>query len=448
MRPRVMIAGERSGVGKTTVTLGLLAALKARGLEVQPFKVGPDFLDPMHHDMVCSRRSRNLDTWMFPSYVMSSFLRASKGADISVIEGVMGFYDGYDGISEEGSSAHLSKLLSCPVVLVLNASSSARSLGAVAMGFKEYDKDVEIAGVVFNNVGGRRHLSMLESSLRGVECLGGLPKAKDIGLESRHLGLIPAREGDNSPAYEGMRALVEEHLDVKRIIEIARSAKNIEDVVDDMPSGLKRCRIGVALDAAFNFYYVDNFEILRSLGAEIIEFSPLADELPDVDGLYFGGGYPEVFAQGLSSNLRMMAGVRRAADDGMPIYAECGGLMYMCSSLRDLHGRTYKMTGIFDAEVEMTERLQALGYVRARTLRPNLLSDPGEELRGHVFHYSRVTRVEGEMSYELDKDKGIVGGLDGLCHENILASYLHLHFGSAPKAARRFVERCVEHSRR
>ncbi len=449
-RPRVVIAGERSGVGKSTVTIGILSALRSRGLAVQPFKAGPDFLDPMHHDMVVDRTSRNLDTWMFPGYVEESFQRASLGADVSVIEGVMGFYDGFDGLAEEGSTAHLSKVLKCPVILVLDAAASARSLGAVAMGFKEYDPEVRIAGVIFNHVAGRRHLEMLATSLRGIECLGGLPNEQEMSLESRHLGLVPAQELPDMERYERIRGIIEEHVDVPRILKIARSAPELTCVPLREPSTDNQCRIGVAKDAAFNFYYEDNFDILRKHGAEIVPFSPLTEaRVPDVDGLYFGGGYPELFAAQLSENASMLSSVRGFAASGRPVYAECGGLMYLSSELKDLEGMALPMTGIFHAKVEMTERLQALAYIEAKVVRDNILSKEGWEIRGHVFHYSRVTEnQENDYAYDLGRARGIDGARDGFVSDSSLASYAHLHFGANQRFAARFVDNCVKRSKR
>lgn len=446
-RPRVVIAGERSGAGKSTITVGILLALKKRGLDPQPFKAGPDFLDPMHHSILLDRKSRNLDTWMFPCAVPELFSRASEGAGISVIEGVMGLYDGFDGRSEEGSTAHLSKMLKAPVILVLDASASARSAGAVALGFKNYDPDVDVRAVIFNNVGGKRHLDILRDSLREVECLGGIPRNADIKLQSRHLGLVPAEEDFDGERYEGIRELIESNLDMERLIEIARSAPDI--TLPDVRSapGPTIARIGVARDEAFNFYYEDNLQYLRDAGAELVFFSPIRGEVPDVDGLYFGGGYPELFAEQLSSNENTRAEVKRLSDAGMPIYAECGGLMYMCRGLITLDGTRHEMTGVFDAEVRMTERLQALGYVEAKVVRDNVLSKAGGTARGHVFHYSHVIRMGDErFAYDLDKEKGIAGPADAFVRNRTLASYTHLHFGSCPEWARNFVVACKEYS--
>ena len=448
--PRIVMAGERSGVGKSTITVGILLALKARGLTAQPFKVGPDFLDPMHHSILMERKSRNLDTWMFPGAVKELFIRNSQGAEIAVIEGVMGMYDGFDGVSEEGSTAHLAKTLNAPVILVLNAEASARSLGAVALGFQEYDRDVNIAGVIFNNVAGERHLRMLESSLRGVESLGGLPTVDKASLSSRHLGLVPAEEDFDPVRYDEIRKMVEERIDIDRLVEIAKTAGSVEAQVSDLFPGKKEiATIGVAKDSAFNFYYEDNLDILRSHGARIKFFSPMSGEVPDVDGLYFGGGYPELFAQGLAASVNVREKVRRLSEDGMAIYAECGGMMYACKSLRTLDGKDHPMTGMFDARVEMTGKLQALGYVEAKVIRDCVLSSKGRMARGHVFHYSHVAETsETEFAYDLDKQKGISKNLDGFVRGNSLASYTHLHFGSCPEFADNFVRSCAGYSHR
>ncbi len=439
--PRVVIAGERSGVGKSTITVGILAALQARGLEPQPFKVGPDFLDPMHHDQVSRRPSRNLDTYFFVDGVRDAFARTAAGAGISVIEGVMGLYDGMDGVSEIGSTAHLAKQLDAPVLLIVDAEATSRSAGAIAYGFQTYDPEVNVAGVIFNRVAGPRHLEMLKASLRGVPCLGGMPREEAIVLESRHLGLIPATELQAGERYELMRRTVEECLDLDLLMELARKAPPLPTA---MPRQMlpKTARIGIAKDAAFNFYYEDNLEILRSQGAELVFFSPLRDRLPDVDGLYFGGGYPELFGEQLASNIEFISDVHRAVEQGMPIYAECGGMMYLCKEMIDLDGRSHPMAHVFEARTEMMRSLQALGYVEATATRDTFLAKMGEKGRGHVFHYSRVVGG-GDMAFALDREKGISGHGDMMQCNNCLAGYVHLHFDSCPGFARNFVVRAT-----
>ncbi|MBI0584280.1 MAG: cobyrinate a,c-diamide synthase [Methanomassiliicoccus sp.] len=445
-RPRVMIAGERSGSGKSTITIGVIAALRARGLDVQPFKTGPDFLDPMHHDQVGSRRSRNLDTWMFPDWVDASFQRASAGADVSVVEGVMGLYDGVDGRREEGSSAHLAKRLQCPVILVIDATASSRSVGAVAKGFKTFDPEADVRGVIFNRISGQRHLDMVEAAIEGLDLvsLGGIPKNKGIELESRHLGLVPAGERDDRQRYDGIREMVEENLDLDILVRLASEAPERPEAEEPPLERMGDFRLGVARDAAFNFYYEDNFDILRSLGARIVEFSPLADDLPEADGYYFGGGYPELHLDRLESNNALRESLSRRAGEGVPVYAECGGLMYLCRTVRGTDGRDREMAGVFDARVEMTPQLQALGYVEARCVDDCIMSPAGGAIRGHVFHYSRVVSHRQErFSYRLSKDKGIDGARDGFVKGNALASYLHLHFGSNIDFARGLARSCL-----
>ena len=449
--PRLVIAGERSGVGKSTITVGMLMALKARGLDPQPFKAGPDFLDPMHHSAVLGRPSYNLDTWMFRDRVLPSFIHGSKGSKISVIEGVMGLYDGLDGISDEGSTSHLAKVLKAPVVLIIDASSSARSAGAVALGFKEYDPQVNIAGVIFNNVAGPSHLSMLRDSLRGMECLGGVPSEAAVELGSRHLGLIPAVEDMDMARYARIQALVESNVNLDRIVELASAAPDIgpRKRVTAARRKRPRTRIGLAWDEAFNFYYQGNLDHLCMLGAEIVRFSPIRDRLPEVDGLYFGGGYPELFSRELESNTELRESIRRASADGMPIYAECGGMMYTCGEVRDMNGRSMRMTGIFDAEVEMTDRLQAIGYIEMEARKDNVMSLKGWSTRGHEFHCSRVSCTGNEdFVYKMKRGKGIMEGMDGMLSHNTLASYAHLHFAACPDLARRFVMSCVYSRRR
>jgi cobyrinic acid a,c-diamide synthase len=448
--PRFVIAGERSGVGKSTITIGTLLALRARGLEPQAFKAGPDFLDPMHHSAVLGKPSHNLDTWMFRDQVVPSFVRGSKGSSISVIEGVMGLYDGLDGVSEEGSTSHLAKVLKAPVVLVIDASSSSRSAGAVALGFKDYDPEVDIAGVIFNNVAGPSHLAMLRDSLRGMECLGGVPSEAAVELKSRHLGLVPAGEDLDMARYSRIQSMIEEHVDLDRIIELASAAPEIGPAMGLSATRHKRprARIGLAWDEAFNFYYEGNLDHLRMLGAEVVRFSPMRDALPEVDGLYFGGGYPELFARQLESNSGLREQVRRASADGMPIYAECGGMMYTCDAVRDMNGRRMRMTGIFDADVEMTDRLQAIGYIEMEARKDNVMSMKGWSTRGHEFHYSRVCCTGSEeFAYDMRRGRGIMDGKDGLLAHHTLASYAHLHFASCPDFARRFVASCI-YSRR
>lgn len=447
--PRVVIAATHSGAGKSTITMGLLMALKKRGMNPQSFKTGPDYLDPMHHTMVLGKECRNLDTWMFGSEVETLFVNGSEGSGISVIEGVMGLYDGIDGVSEEGSTSHLSKMLRAPVILVIDAKATARSAGAVALGFKEYDKGTNLAGVIFNRVGSQNHLRMLEGSLRGIPCLGGVLRNDCMALESRHLGLVPAGESYDHERYDKIREHVENCVDIDRLIEIAASAPPLQKGSATRHVPKSRVRIGLARDKAFNFYYIHNIESLAEAGAEIVPFSPIEGSLPDVDGLYFGGGYPELFSDGLEKNIGMRAAVRKASERGMPIYAECGGLMYLSGSVSDMEDRRREMCGVFGSESRMNNSKRMLGYVEMTANADSVLCEKGWTVRGHEFHYSTTVPTGSEKyAFDLNKGHGIENGKDGMMVSNTLAGYTHIHFASNPKIPKRFVESCYEYSRK
>jgi len=443
MIPCVLVAGTHSGVGKTTVVLGLLAALKKRGLEVAPFKVGPDFIDPTHHSAICERLSRNLDTFMMGEEgVRRSFARGVEGADVAVIEGVMGLYDGLDS-TEVASSAHVAKALKAPVLLVINVHGTSRSAAAVALGYKSYDPEVEIAGLILNRVGSERHRSLLEKALLplDVPILAALPRRGEIALPSRHLGLTMGFESRHD--LDALADFVEENSDLDRVLHLGCEVPSIEP----MPNfDGDRIKIGVAYDEAFCFYYVENFEELRRLGADLEFFSPMRDPLPEVDGLYLGGGYPELYAEALERS-PTRAKIKEAADDGMPIYGECGGLMYLCESVVSKDGESEnRMTGVLPASTMMTGRLQALGYVEGDVVGENPVVDMGRVIRGHEFHYSKMDCArDARFAYRFRRGKGIVEDKDGLVEHETLGSYLHTHFSSFPME--RFVESCRTYGR-
>src|SRR6202046_2387476 len=373
--PRVVIAATASGVGKTTATVALMGAMRARGLKVAAFKCGPDYLDPTYHERAAGVRSHNLDGWMMDrDAVIATFARASADADIAVIQGMMGLFDSATPTGDEGSTAQIAKWLSAPVVLVTDASGVARTIAAVAAGFARFDPAVRVAGMICNRVGGRGHLDLLRAVAPEIPIVGGFPARADLAFPERHLGLLMADESNVPQSLiDGWSRLAAEWLDLDAIFKIARSAPALEV---DRESGLTkidsssrpRSRIGVAHDAAFHFYYEDNLNRLRSLGAEIVNFSPIRDrELPEVDGLYFGGGYPEAFARELSSNTAMLAAIRGFAGNGGLIYAECGGLMYLTDAIRTLDGARWPMAAIIPGVAAMSERLQAIGYVEGET---------------------------------------------------------------------------------
>lgn len=455
--PRIVIAGTHSGAGKTTLTLGLLRALTRRGMTVQPFKVGPDFIDPTLHTAAVtipggrpSRISRNLDTWLLAHHtVVELFARAAEGAAAAVIEGVMGLYDGVTGSSEAGSTAEVAKVLRAPVLLVLDVSGSVRSAAAAAMGFGIFDPDLTMAGVIANRTGGPRHEGWVRDSLAaaGIPLLGVLPWDDRLRLPERHLGLVPAGERDYEGAIETLADAVLGHVDVDAIVKAARSAP---PVVVPGPSSFpplpvpERAAVGVARDEAFGFYYQDGLDLLASRGARLVFFSPLHDRaLPAVDGLYLGGGFPEVHAAGLSGNVTMRTRIRDAVGSGMPVYAECGGMMYLAEAVVDTGGTAHDMVGAIPAVARMQLRLSAMGYVTLEATADTLLLRTGEQVRAHEFHYSRLEPT-GPLTFGLRSGdgRGVVDGADGICTPTLLASYAHVHLASHPVMAERFVEAC------
>jgi len=430
-----------------------MAALRKRGLAVQPFKCGPDFIDGGHHGRVCGRVSRNLDGWMFSAEANGKiFRRGAADADVCVVEGMMGLFDGMDGKSEAGSTAEIAKWLGLPVILVVDASSMARSAAALVHGFESFDPAVKVAGVIFNKVAGAAHYQFLKEALatntRAVP-LGYLPSDTRIQIPERYLGLFTAGE-DLLPesAFSVLGELAEDGIDVDKLLECAAP---VADAAEDFPTENSRpggglagsIRLGVARDKAFCFYYEDNLEALREAGAEIVEFSPLADaSLPaDLDGLYFGGGYPELFAKELAENRGMLASVKSAAEAGLPIYAECGGLMYLAREMVTKEGATFAMAGVLPLRVQMTDRLVNFGYTEVSFTADCLLGREGGKARGHSFHCSRIVDC-GPMEYVYRTRNSMTGGeeREGMVVKNVLASYMHLHFLSSPGMASAFVE--------
>ncbi|KAB3547609.1 MAG: hydrogenobyrinic acid a,c-diamide synthase (glutamine-hydrolyzing), partial [ANME-2 cluster archaeon] len=342
--PRVLIAADRSSAGKTTVCTGIMAAL-SKHLNVQPFKVGLDYIDPSYHTLVCKNRCRNLDGYlMTEDAVLETFAHAMNdgNADLAIIEGVRGLYEGFEGLSDLGSTAQVAKALKCPVILLIDARSITRSAAAVVMGYRAFDPAVDIRGVILNKIGSRRHAEKAVSAIEhytGIPVIGTVPRDDAMGLTMRHLGLVPVNEGRQSPEFREriskITEIVSENIDLEQLTDIAETAEPLDVGEPSIfaggdAGGRAKVRIGVALDEAFNFYYADNIDLLRLHGADIVYFSPLHDRtLPDVDGIYIGGGYPELFARELEANKRIRQSIRKASAGGMPIYAECGGLMYL-----------------------------------------------------------------------------------------------------------------------
>ncbi|MEM3671130.1 MAG: cobyrinate a,c-diamide synthase [Thermoprotei archaeon] len=460
-RPRLIIAATASGVGKTTVSVGLMSALTKRGYTVQPFKIGPDYIDPGYHGAATGRPSRNLDLYMLDEEtVLTLFLEASDDADLSVIEGVMGLFDGISGSSQHGSTAHMAKLLGSPVILVVDAWSSASSVAAEVLGFKEFDPEVKLMGVILNRVAGEKHANICAEAIQNrvhVPVLGWLSKSDLISVPERHLGLHAYAEHPEttSKLVSSAAKLIEAGVDLDSVVQLARSAPPIRAHSDFKKIWGKKqnrnVKLAVALDAAFNFYYADSLKLLSNLGAEIIPFSPLTEaKVPEgVCGIYIGGGFPEIYASKLEANSTMRRSLGKLVESEIPFFAECGGLMYLAKAMVLQDGTRKKMVGVLEAEAVMTNRL-TIGYVEGRAVRHNIISRRGETYLGHEYHYSYLRDVPEDalMSYKLAKGKGIREGADGWLTHNTLACYTHTHLYSNQKMAARFLDQCALYSRK
>jgi cobyrinic acid a,c-diamide synthase len=450
---RIVIAGTGSGVGKTTLTIGLMAALRKKGLAVQGFKCGPDYIDPTYHTAVTGRASRNLDSWMLGhNTVKEIFCRGSKEADISIIEGVMGLYDGKNPRSNEGSTAEISMILDAPIILVVNCQSMARSAAAIVKGFQCFSQGINIVGVIANKVGSEGHFKLVKEAIEqecGVPVLGFLKREDLIEIPERHLGLLPAIErGELEPLFENLANLVTSNIDLDRIIELSvRVPMTFEQSLFPFAAKTKQVKIAIAKDAAFNFYYPENLELLEAYGAEIEYFSPLAgDVLPeDADGLYLGGGFPEEFATVLARNEAVKASISKSITAGLPTLAECGGYMYLCEEIEDTQGNCYPMVGLVPGKVMMQPKLAALGYREITGIMDNFLLGPENQAKGHEFHYSVFqSNLNKEMQHAYET-KGLRGTKqEGFIRYNLVAGYTHFHFGSAPDMVRRWIEKCLE----
>ncbi|MGE4505277.1 MAG: cobyrinate a,c-diamide synthase [Desulfovibrionaceae bacterium] len=450
-----VIAGTRSGCGKTSVALGVMGALARRGLAVSPFKAGPDFIDPGHHERAAAlggrpARSHNLDGWMLGHEGVGEVFARHGHGDVAVVEGVMGLYDGFSATDEAGSTAQLAKLLGLPVILVADVASMARSAAALVGGYARFDPGVRIAGVVLNRVAGASHAALvreaLEHALPGVPVLGCPHRDASIELPSRHLGLVTAGEEQGDAPYHALADWAEAHLDLDRLLELAAEpSPSVFSVAPAVapPDAAPRARIGVARDEAFCFYYHENLRLLREAGAELVEFSPLRSKhLPEnLGGLYLGGGYPELYGFELGQNATLRREVLEFSRSGRPVYAECGGFLYLLRSLVGPHGRSLSMCGVFDAGAVMQEGRSALGYREVTLERETSLGPAGTIARGHEFHYSRLGTgpANAEPAYAV---RGRAGALppEGWLIGNTLGSYVHLHFGSHPGLASHFVQ--------
>jgi cobyrinic acid a,c-diamide synthase len=445
----LLVAGTASGVGKTTVALAIMAGLRRRGLAVQPFKCGPDFLDTGHHTRICGRVARNLDTWMLSVEANRSVLgNAARGADAIVAEGMMGLFDGKNGSNEIGSSAEIAKLLRLPVVLVVDAAKSARSVAAVVLGFEMFDTDLRLAGVILNRVARERHYEMVREAIESsctTKILGWLPHESAIAIPERHLGLHGAAEqsADSQTAIDAFAALADKHLNLDGLLklECGLDMARVGPARVVTSSSADVVRVGVPSDHAFSFYYEDNLDLLREQGAEIVWFSPMTDaSLPSrLNALYLGGGYPELHAKQLSNNRPMLEEVRTFAASGRPVYAECGGMLYLSERL-SVDEDSYAMAGVLPLSMQMTDRLVQFGYVTVEFTEDCLLGRKGTVVRGHSFHHSRIaSQREIATSYHVQYSISGKEEQEGFRQGNVLASYIHLHFRANPAVAENFV---------
>ncbi|WP_405117357.1 cobyrinate a,c-diamide synthase [Paenibacillus sp. FSL K6-1217] len=465
-RPRLVIAGTGSGSGKTTVTLGLMRAFARRGRKVQGFKCGPDYIDPAYHSAVTGRPSRNLDSWMTSSsYLQEYFLHASADADLSIIEGVMGLYDGKEDTALTGSTAEIAILTASPVLLVVDVRSMGRSAAAIVLGFRQLEPEVRIAAVLVNRCGSEGHYRLVKAAIEaacGIPVIGWLPRDSGLDIPERHLGLLPAVErGELAPLFERAADRLAQGTDLERLLELAAAAPAVQGLhaaTDDPCNPAVQTIhktsasliepapvIAVARDAAFNFYYEDNLEMLARAGARLVPFSPLSGEgiPPEADGIYIGGGFPEEFAAVIAANKLFLGGLRSAATAGMPLYAECGGYMVLARSLTDRTGMVHEMAGIIPAHTVMQERRAALGYREVTALHDCLLLKQGERLRGHEFHYSVMSYPDGEARAYAYESKGRGGSQpEGYASGSIMAAYAHIHLASYLPAADRLVAAC------
>ena len=452
----LIIAGDRSGVGKTTITLAILAYLASISKGVQSFKVGPDYIDPMFHTAVTGIPCRNLDPVLTSvDYVKNCFQSHAQTAKWTVVEGVMGLFDGISNfnqpevLNDYGSSAHIARILDLPVLLVLDCSRLSTSIAAIAYGYANLDPQVRVAGVILNKVASDRHLSLLETALNSIEMpiLGVLRRNAAITIPDRHLGLIPSAELTNlTDVFANLANLAKTSFNWNKLLPLIEQRSSQSKATNIATNSVTHAkpRIAVAKDKAFSFYYQDNLDLLEKFGAELVFWSPLQDDrIPDqVQGLYFGGGFPEVFAEGLAKNKVILRELKQIIARGMPTYAECGGLMYLCQELIDLQGTTRSMVGAIPTTVTMQAKL-TLGYRKAIALQDSPIVTAQQTVIGHEFHHSKQLVDSPSPQWQLQGvHRGSLTTVEGWNTEQVHASYLHLHWGANPSIPRRFIEHC------
>ena len=447
--PRLVVAGATSGVGKTSITCSIIDSLQKHGYSVQSFKVGPDYIDPSYLSSISNQESFNLDVWLMgKKQLLSSFISNSK-SDVSIIEGVMGYYDGFGGDTNYASTHHVAAITKSPVILVLDVSKTARSIAATALGFHKFHRNSRIEGIILNKIGSKKHEILCRNALEKTKLpiLGIIPKNSIFNLKSRHLGLISTLDSKTQKnEIKKISKIISKYLDTNQIIKILKNPVNLPTI--SKPKYKKpKITIAVALDTSFNFYYQDNLQTLKREGANLKFFSPVKDKkIPKCDGIYIGGGFPEVLGNSLEKNQTMKKTIKKLAEEEIPIYAECGGLMYLTKSI--IHNnKKFKMIGLYDAETIMTKKMK-LNYTKGKITK-SLISDKQHNLQGHEFHYSQLesVSVDSKFAYSLEVGEGIKKHQDGMMLYNTLASYGHLYFDSS-NYAQIFVKNCLKHSRR
>ena len=472
--PRIIIAGTTSGVGKTSITLGVLHKFKDMGFEIQSFKIGPDFIDPAYHTFVTNNPCYNLDSWLMGEEgVLDTFEKYTIGKDIAVIEGVMGLFDGAEGKNDFASTAQIAKILDSPIILVIDASKAARSIAAIAYGFLNFDKKLKIKGIILNKIASKKHFYLIKDAFDNkikIPIVGVIYKNQEFTFSERHLGLIPTVELDNKRKQNILNSTrtIADYLDHDKLISLIKPLKNKKTLKKkDKPNNKpKNIKIAVALDNSFNFYYQENLDALQKKGAELIFFSPLNDNyLPhNIDGILLGGGFPEILSKDLTKNQSMMKSIKKIAENGIPLYAECGGLMYLSKSIKEEKfefkknnedieleekpKNTYRMVGLIDATTIMTNKL-TLNYTQGKILNESFLFGKVSYIRGHEFHYSKIENIppDTRYSYSLDKGIGISESKDGIIVYNTIASYTHLHFSNS-RLPNNFVLNCKKYSKK
>ena len=471
--PRIIIAGTSSGVGKTSITLGLLHKFKDLGFKIQSFKVGPDFIDPAYHTFVTNNPCYNLDSWLMGEEgVIDTFEKYTLGKDIAVIEGVMGLFDGAEGKTDFASTAQIANILDSPIILAIDASKAARSIAATAYGFINFDKKLNIKGIILNKIASKKHLNLIKDAFDNnikIPIVGVIYKNQELTFSERHLGLIPTFELDNKRKKKILNSarIISDYLDYDNLISLIKPLKNEKALKKDIPDKKpKNIKIAVALDNSFNFYYQENLDILQKKGAKLIFFSPLHDKyLPDdIHGILLGGGFPEILSRELTRNRSMMNSIKKIAENEIPIYAECGGLMYLSNSIKEgispyktnngiveleeNSQKTYKMAGLIDATTKMTNQL-TLNYTQGKIVSGSFLFEKVKTIRGHEFHYSKIENIhhDTKYSYYLDKGIGISEKKDGIIVYNTIASYTHLHFSNSILPTN-FVLNCKKYSKK